>query len=200
MDSAALRRVAEHLKSGGVAVFPTDTVYGIGTAAGSGAGMEKIYRLKRRVPDKPLPLLCAGLQQALPLAEFTPEAWLAASKFWPGALTLVLNTLPPGRSYCRGGATVGLRVPAHPKLRALIEALGEPLAATSANISGGPSAASASEAAATFGESADYVLAGATSSCGDSTVMAFTASRPQVLRAGALEPGIVLSYLKSISK
>jgi len=200
LEGDALRNAADRLRAGAVAVFPTDTVYGIGTAASSAAGIEQIYRLKGRPPKKPLPLLCSGFAAALPLAEFTPDAALAAMKFWPGALTLVLNALPPGRPYCFNMPTLGLRVPAYPQLCALIDALGEPLAATSANISGGRSAETASEVSALFGGLVDYEFTGQPACLGESTVMDFTGPEPRVLREGSLKPGIVLSYLKNAAK
>ena len=200
LEGDALRLAAERLSNGAVAVFPTDTVYGLGTAAGSASGIEKIYQLKGRTAQKPLQLLCSGFAAALPLAEFTPEAALAAMRFWPGALTMVLNALPPGKPYCRNRSTLGLRVPAYAPLCALIEALGQPLAATSANISGEPCAQAESAVSALFGGKADYQFTGQPSCLGESTVMDFTGPQPRVLREGSLKPGIVLSYLKNAAK
>ncbi|HOX22971.1 MAG TPA: L-threonylcarbamoyladenylate synthase [Elusimicrobiales bacterium] len=200
LQGEVLEQVRFSLRAGGVAVFPTDTVYGLGTAAGSAAGLQRIYRLKGRPSDKPLPLLCSCAASALQLARFTPQALAVAEKFWPGAITLVLRTLPPGREYSLGSDTIGLRVPAHEKLRSFLEDLGEPLAATSANVSGAPSAVTAAEACAEFGSSVDYIFSGEAPGGGDSTVMDFTGPEPLVLREGGLSSELVLSYLKSISK
>jgi len=200
LAGAELERVCARLRDGGVAVFPTDTVYGIGTAAGSASGLEKIYSLKGRSSDKPLPLLADSLESALPIAYFTPDAGAAAMKFWPGALTMVLSALPPGRAYCRGGGTLGLRVPALEELRALIKALGSPLAATSANLSGRPSARDGDSAHAQFNGLVDFIFTGGDAMPGDSTVMDFSRPELTVLREGSLPSAVVLSYLKASPK
>lgn len=200
LSGADLERVCAGLRGGAVAVFPTDTVYGIGAASDSEEGLRKIYSLKGRADDKPLPLLSSSLEASLPLARFTHDAGMAAMKFWPGALTVVLKTLPPGRAFCRGADTMGLRVPALGELRNLVNVLGRPLAATSANISGKPSACNGAEACGVFAGLVDFILTGGDALPGDSTVMDFTGAEPAVLREGSLPSAVVLSYLKASPK
>ena len=104
------------LKQGGIVVFPTDTVYGVGAGANTPQGVERVYQMKERPRNMALPLLLAHISQMSEVAELVPEvAWLLADKFLPGALTLVLykaKSVPD--IVTAGGKTVAVRVPAHP--------------------------------------------------------------------------------------
>ena len=128
-------KLAQAFLSGKVALFPTDTVYGLGCILEEKA-VRKIFKIKNRRPDKPLPLLIADFAEALSLAHFSPTAREAAAKFWPGATTLILNAkkeLPPW--VCREGK-IALRIPNHPFLREVIRRTEQVIVGTSANISG----------------------------------------------------------------
>jgi L-threonylcarbamoyladenylate synthase len=116
------------LRAGGVALVPTETV--VGLFAGEEA-LPRVREIKGRDADKPVALLCRTAEEAFALAsEVPPLARELAALYWPGALTLVLDA--------PGGGTVGLRVPDHPTVQALLGAYGAPLYATSANPSGEP--------------------------------------------------------------
>jgi tRNA threonylcarbamoyl adenosine modification protein (Sua5/YciO/YrdC/YwlC family) len=125
------------IQSGGVVVFPTDTVYGIGCNAFSHEGIEKIYKLKGRSYTKPLPVLLAHVHQ-LPLVarDVVPETAPLIDEYWPGALTLVLKTSSFAMHVSRGKSTIAVRVPDHRLVRELLNATSVPLATTSANKSG----------------------------------------------------------------
>src|SRR5262245_18722045 len=98
LPADVLSKIVTSLRRGGVAIFPTETVYGIGTSAFAHRGIRKIYRLKGRKWKKPLALLVPTLDAAAPLVESIPvEAYRLAAKFWPGPMTLVLTASPLGR-------------------------------------------------------------------------------------------------------
>ncbi len=199
--SPALRKQIEKgvfiLKSGGMVAFPTDTVYGLGASAGIPEAVARVYAVKGRPRNMPLPLLLARVSQIEDVAESVPPlAWFLARKFLPGALTLVL---PKSRSVpdivTAGGDTVAVRVPAHPVPAALANGLGTPLLGTSANLSGRPSALTAGEVYTQFGEQIDLVIDGGRSLGGrESTIVDVTGEVPVVLREGA----IALSELKQV--
>ncbi len=199
--SPALRKQIEKgvfiLKSGGMVAFPTDTVYGLGASAGIPEAVARVYAVKGRPRNMPLPLLLARVSQIEDVAESVPPlAWFLARKFLPGALTLVL---PKSRSIpdivTAGGDTVAVRVPAHPVPAALANGLGTPLLGTSANLSGRPSALTAGEVYTQFGEQIDLVIDGGRSLGGrESTIVDVTGEVPVVLREGA----IALSELKQV--
>lgn len=177
------------LRSGGLVVFPTDTVYGVGADPYNSAAVRRIYRIKGRAESKPLQLLLADASQIAQVAAELPEAaGEVVRRFFPGGITLVLKrhaSLP--LRVVAGGATVGVRVPDHPWCQALLRAFGAPLAATSANRSGEPSPKTAQEAAAQLGGKVDLILDGGPCPLGqESTVLDLSGPRPQLLRSGAV--------------
>ncbi len=185
----AIGIAAQILAEGGLVAFPTDTVYGVGAHAFQPDAVERIYVAKIRPRDKAIPILLAQPDDLVLVAEgITKTAWLLAERSWPGGLTLVLPkkaNVPDVVS--AGGPTVAVRVPDHPVSRALIAALGAPLAATSANLSGHPSPVTAQEVEAELGGRIELILDGGQCPGGvPSTVLDLTADPPAVLRAGAI--------------
>ena len=142
-------------------IFPTETVYGIGTSAFSPTGIRRIYELKGRHGRKPLALLVHSIEAARPLVEEIPvEALRLAERFWPGPLTLVLKASALGRLVTGGLATIGIRIPNHPTALALLMRTKIPLATTSVNRSGQKPAISGIQASKLFGEKVDYLIDG----------------------------------------
>jgi L-threonylcarbamoyladenylate synthase len=177
------------LKRGGVVAFPTDTVYGLGAAADSPRAVARIYEVKDRPADKPLPMLLARVAQIEEVARpLSPLARLLAEKLLPGALTLVLTKSGSVPDFVTaGGTTVAVRIPAHPVPLALIEGLGVPVLNTSANLSGRPSALTAGEVSAKFVDKVDLVIDGGRCPGGkESTIVDATGEVPVILREGAL--------------
>ena len=177
------------LKGGGIVAFPTDTVYGLGAGAHLHQAVARIYEVKKRPLNMPVPLLLANISQITEVAYPVPEvAWILARNFLPGALTLVL---PKSESVpdiiTAGGKTVAVRVPAHPIPIALVEGLGAPIIGTSANLSGQPSALTVEEVYSQFGDNIDLVIDGGRCAGGiESTIVDVTGERPVVLREGAI--------------
>ena len=182
---------ARVLKSGGVIVFPTDTVYGLGCLAGNEQAKEKIYHLKKREKKKPLPVLVASIKEAEKLiAKGDGTARRLMKNFWPGPLTLVL----PGVS----GGTIGLRMPAHKVALALLKKTG-PLATTSVNLSGHPSAKTITDIPRNMLKEIDLVLdSGRCILTVESTVLDLTGLEPMILRQGYLSRNKILKALKNV--
>ncbi len=187
-DSAAIARAVEILRSGGVIAFPTDTVYGIGAHGLIGAAVERLYAIKERPNDKSIPLLLASADDVRLAAREVPPVGLALMQhYWPGALTIVLRKQPHLPDAVSGTDTVAVRVPDHPVVRALIRALGAPLAATSANKSGRPELLDATAIAAELGDRLDLILDGGPLHGGvPSTVVDATVEPVRILREGAI--------------
>ncbi len=184
-------QVAEHLRSGGLLAYPTETVYGFGCALRRDA-LAALAQLKSRESAKPFLLLVrdAGSLQGV---RWTESARRLAAAFWPGPLTLSLaaeqGAFPPGVLSPAG--TVAARVSPHKAVRAILAVLPRPLTSTSANLPGGDPAIDADEVAAVVEElgAADRVLildGGRLSPSAPSTIVDCSREPPRLLRAGAL--------------
>jgi len=177
------------LKQGGIVAYPTDTVYGLGASPNIRQAVEQVYRVKKRPRNMAFPLLLANISQIGEVAYPVPDvAWLLASEFLPGALTIVLyKSNLVSDIVAAGGKTVAVRVPSHPIPVALVEGLGAPIVGTSANLSGKPSALTADEVYAQFGDKIDLVVDGGRCSGGkESTVVDVTKGTPVILREGTI--------------
>ena len=188
----------EVLRDGGIVAIPTDTVYGIAVSLDTPGGIERLFHVKRRPPDKGIALLLDEVAQAVAIAVVTPAAWALAEACWPGGLTLVLARRPGvdlPEELTGGVATVGLRVPNHPTPRALARAVG-PLPTTSANVSGLPEARDAAAIVQQLGLGVDLVLDGGPAHGGPaSTVVDCTDVGPRILRVGAVAAERVAAVL-----
>jgi tRNA threonylcarbamoyl adenosine modification protein (Sua5/YciO/YrdC/YwlC family) len=189
-----VERVVAVLRSGGVVVLPTDTVYGVAALPTDAAAVDAVFAMKGRHADVPMAVLCADAAQALDLAE--PSAAQAVrsvtDRWWPGPLTLVLPRRP-GLGYHLGqpDTTVGLRVPDHPLVHAVTAAAG-PIATTSANRHGAPTATTAAEAAAALGAGVGLVVDGGGLEGRSSTVLDAVARPWRVLREGPIPADALL--------
>src|SRR3972149_3298466 len=164
---AAIEQAAFLLQQGQLVCFPTDTVYGIGAAASNDDAILRLYAVKGRSPDKPLPLLISQPAEARYYAEVTPVARTLIARFWPGPLTIVMRKVDGLRSRALAGQnTVALRVPDNDVPRDLARMLGEPLTGTSANRSGARPPVSAAEVAFSLGEMVSLVIDGGRSEGG----------------------------------
>ncbi len=185
---AQIEAAAEHLRSGGVAAIPTDTIYGLAANALDEGAVERVFRLKRRPAGMALPLLVADASDLDRWARDVPdEARRLADRFWPGALTLVLRKAPDVPHVATGGLdTVALRVPAHDTPRALARLLGCPVTGTSANRSGRPGLTDADDVRREFEGECCLVLDGQCHGGVASTLVDLTGAEPRILREGAV--------------
>lgn len=193
----AVAQTVSALAGGGVAVFPTDTVYGIAASVFRPQAIRRIYRLKGRSYKKPFPFLVASVEQALALVE-PPSKKLRhlLDKYWPGPLTVVFNTSALGRWTTGGKDTLALRIPAHPVTQAILKAMDQPLAVTSANRSGHPEAVAGQEAESLFGQRVEVLVnAGACPGGVPSTVINVSSSHWTLVREGAIKKNELLRFL-----
>ncbi len=184
---AALTEVAAALKSGAVAVIPTDTVYGLAAHPDCPDAVERLYTIKGREAKKPIALLAADLAAVKRFlgGELPAAAQTLAERYWPGALTLVLPVQGDGV----GGCYEGFRVPAHAWTRQLLALCGGVLRVTSANLSGRRAATEASAALAEVGLASDLVVDDGISPGGEASTVIKVASdgTMTVLRPGPVK-------------
>jgi L-threonylcarbamoyladenylate synthase len=191
-DPRVLRLAVDLLQADEVVAFPTDTVYGIGVRAVSTPAIEKLYQIKARSLDKPIPVMIAEVQQLERLVQSIPDsARRLASQFWPGALTMVLpkrRDLPENLTNLPG---VGVRIPDHPFVLELLRLCG-PLAVTSANLSGQPEALDADAVMTQLGGRLALVVDGGASGGGvSSTVVDLSSGRIKILREGPINLSMI---------
>jgi L-threonylcarbamoyladenylate synthase len=191
-DPAAQKEALSLLAQEQIFAAPTDTVYGIFCRPDSPTAISRIYQAKARPPEKAIPILIGAAAQLEQVAcpPWSPVAQRLMASFWPGALTLVLPAqphLPP--ILTAGQPTVAVRMPAHAALAALLRQTG-PLAATSANRSGGPDTHSATEVLAQLDGHIPLILyddaAGLPQSLPSTLVDVTAADGPRILRMGQL--------------
>lgn len=188
-DSRALETAFALLKAGEVIAIPTDTVYGIAADGLNLRAIEKLYAVKERARDKPIPFLLVSADNLEQVATEIPDgARILAAKFWPGALTLVVRARENVPAILRAdGESVAVRVPNHPLSRELACLLGRPLAATSANISGARDPSTTQEVVAQLDGRVPLILDGGRVGGGvPSTVVDFSVTPARILRVGAL--------------
>lgn len=187
---ASLPRVLDHLRAGGVIVYPTETVYGFGCALRT-PGLERLAALKRRTGGKPFLLLVAVPDHAGPLV-WTDAGRRLAAAFWPGPLTIALTTERgtfPDQVRASDG-TVAVRATSHPGVRRLLQAFAEPITSSSANAPGEPAANDAMTAARAYarlgGRDALVLDGGPLPPSAPSTVIDASVAPPRVVRVGAI--------------
>jgi L-threonylcarbamoyladenylate synthase len=198
-DDATGRELAvEVLRAGGIVALPTDTVYGIAVSLATPGGIERLFHVKQRPPDRAVMLLLDDARQAARAGTITSAAAALMAACWPGGLTVVVPQRPDVRwpaSLTGGNPTIGLRVPDHDAPRALARAVG-PLPTTSANISGAPEAADAAGILSQLGEAVDLVLDGGPARGGPaSTIVDCTGDEATILRVGAVPADSVAQIL-----
>jgi L-threonylcarbamoyladenylate synthase len=184
-----IKLAVEVLKKGGLVAYPTDTVYGLGADPLNEKAVARIYEVKNRPHNSPLPLLLADKSDLLKIALIVPEiAWRLAERFWPGGLTLVVkkNVWVPA-NITAGGDTIAVRIPDHPVTIALIRGLGNPIVGTSANLSRKPSPVTAEEVSKQLGNKVDLIVDSGRCPGGiESTVVDVSAAFPTIVREGAI--------------
>jgi L-threonylcarbamoyladenylate synthase len=190
-DKAGIAEAARLILAGRPVAVPTETVYGLAADATNEAAVARVYKAKGRPDFNPLIVHVASLDQAERIGIFGAAAGRLAAAFWPGPLTLVVPLRKDAGiapSVTAGLETIALRCPAHPVMRALIEACARPLAAPSANASGRISATSAEHVAASLGNRIPLILdAGPTERGLESTIIGIGEDGIRLLRPGPID-------------
>lgn len=181
--------VTEKLKTGGVVIFPTDTVWGVGCRFDNVEAVKRVYQIRNRPEEKAVPVLVSSLFQAQEYFTDLPEKVTTLLKnYWPGGLTVVYfakqdRVLPEVRG---GGETVGLRMPNKIELLKVIKGVGVPILGPSANFSGGKTPTNKNELDTNLIKLADMVMEGECDGNLSSTVIDCTKTPWQVIRQGAV--------------
>lgn len=188
-DFTKLEEPAQIIKNGGIVVFPTETVYGIGANALNAEAVKKIYEIKKRPLSKPITLLVNSIDMIERVAkDITPFEYAIIKKFFPGPLTIILqkkDVVPD--IVTSGGSTVGIRMPANEIALELINRAGVPLATPSANISDKPSKTNIKDVMSDFPEGVDCFIDGGKSKIGvASTIVQVIDGVPHILRQGTI--------------
>ncbi len=200
LTPAQIERVADALCHGAVAVFATDTVYGLGTGAFCESAVQEIYRIKNRPAQQPLQLLVAGMEQARQVGQFSPQALRLAQAYWPGGITLIVPPNEKGAPLLRQAAGLGLRVPALDALQEILKKMSMPLASTSANVHGQPVLTRAEEVADTFAGQVDLILTQGTLTPTASSVVDCTKEEVQILREGSIAAENIIRTANAVGR
>lgn len=192
---------AEVLRRGEVVAIPTDTFYGLAANPFDGGAVEKVFAIKGRPAGNPLLLLIDSLDMAVALSASLPPLFHSlAKRFWPGALTIVVEASPVLPPAVTGGTgTIGLRLPRAEVPLALIRKAGFPITATSANRTGDPPCVSAQDVEKTLGQQLKLILdAGAQQGKQPSTVVRLKGDKWEVLREGTIPRGEIAAFVETL--
>lgn len=195
----AISQAVFHLKNKDAIVFPTETVYGIGACIFDVGAVEKVFQIKNRPLDKPMAAHISSIEQVSLLSDNVPDLFYRlAEKYLPGPLSLIIPKNSKISDIVTAGfKTVGVRFPSNEVCKEIISAYGTPLAATSANISGGKSPQSAQDAVSDLQGLVPCIIDdGETQYKKDSTVLDITGETPRLLREGAVSKNELEQFLK----
>lgn len=189
--SACAARASEVLRAGGVVLYPTDTLYGLGADALSDAAVEKIYAIKGRDEKKPIHSVVPDIAMAKELGVFDERAERLADAFLPGPMTLIVKKIARLSSgIARTIDTLGIRIPNHDFCIEMARTFGGPVTTTSANVSGKPAGRRVQDILEQLGESAQYIDlvidAGELPERAPSTVVDVSSGEVVILREGAI--------------
>ena len=192
---------AKILRDGGLVCIPTETVYGLGANAFNEESVKNVFKAKGRAADNPLIVHITEFKEIYPLVKEVPKkAKILAEKFWPGPLTMIFKKSEkiPSAVTC-GMDTVAIRMPSHPVARAIIKESGVPIAAPSANRSGGVSPVTAQHCISDLNGRVQAIVDGGTSEVGlESTVILMVGEKPRHLRPGFVTPQQIESEIGEI--
>ena len=198
-DVPGVKGIAAALLAGAVAAYPTETFYALGAAALSKRGVDRVFRLKKRDPSRPLSFVVSDMDMVRDVVSSLPPAFMVlAAEFWPGPLTVVLPAAAGFPEHLVGpGRTIALRIPPPAWLRSLVREMSEPLTATSANLSGERELADPVEVKALFEGRVDLIVDGGPAPGGlPSTIVDLSGDRPRILREGVIPAARIEALLR----
>lgn len=202
-DFEKLKEPAKIIKEGGVVIFPTETVYGIGTNGFKAKSVKRIYELKRRDLKKPISLLVNSREMVKMIAEdITDLEYALMEKFWPGPFTIILKKkkIVPN-ILTANGDTVGVRMPRGEIARKIIEYARVPIGAPSANISGKPSGTNIGDIVKDFDGKVDCIVDSGESELGiASTIVRIIDNVPNILREGSISKNEVEEFVNKYNE
>jgi len=195
-----IQKTAKMVKNGGLVVYPTDTVYGLGCDPFNIRAVKRVFKVKGERKEKPLPILASDIKCIEKIAHISERARKIAAKHWPGPLTLVVLKKPVLPDIVTSElASVGVRIPNHTIAVQLINLCDGLLVGTSANKTGKKPPTTAQEATKQLGREVDIVLDGGPTPLGqESSIVDLTSEKPKMLRAGPLKLEDILNFLQDI--
>lgn len=199
-DPIVVAEIAEILKAGAVIAYPTDTYYGLGADMYNEAAVKRAFDIKGRMHDKPILILIAkkrDLPTLVATKDMSSSVQRVMDTFWPGPLTIVFYASKSVSDHLTASTgKIGIRLPEHTFCIKLINKLGRPITATSANISGAQSLNNPSDVLNAIGDRIDVLVDGGMTKGGcESTVLDVTGDEPVILREGATPASILAALL-----
>lgn len=197
LNMDVLHLIAEALKNGAVMIYPTDTIYGIGGNALQSSVVLRIFEVKKRPLELPVPIAVNSILMANDLAHVTDDAKKLMKTFWPGPLTIILKRKSIVPDEVTGGSDkVGIRIPNHSIPIKLMELTKFPLVTTSANLHGQYSPIQIDEQVKKLGEDVDLIINTEETLGGvPSTVLDLTSKPLKVLRKGPISQNTIESVI-----
>ena len=195
----AVQSAVHMLQRGGVIIYPTDTVYGIGVDATQALAMDRLFEIKHRNAEKPVSLLISDSTMVKNYAEIIPAYYSSLlKKYWPGPLTAVFKAKKDINPLLTGGKeTIGFRVPNHPFCTALVQEYKKPITSTSANLSGEKECVDVSQISPEIINAVDLIIDGGEIAGGvSSTVVLCDDKFPKILREGAISRQEIEKFIK----
>ena len=193
VSSPEIQSAIESIKFGGVVAIPTDTLYGLAADATNPAAVDRVFEIKGRPANMPLPVLVSAWEQVDMVSTVAGHgrdvARILAERFWPGPLTLIVPARPDLPARLTGGmTTIGVRMPDHEVPLALAAAVGRPITGTSANPSGADDITEPEDLHRFLGGLVDGIIVSGAKPLGTaSTIVSISDEGLTLLRAGALE-------------
>ena len=201
LNDQILKKIVRIVDNGGVISFPTETVYALAADASNPTAVEKIYTLKKRSPDKPLPLLIGDIYQAKIIGEFNDRAKKLSLLLFPGPITIILKKKPHNNlanNITPNIDTIGIRMPNNLTALKILQAVGRPLIGTSANISNSESSINAYQVLLAFDEKIDLLVDQGETEIGiPTTIIDLSTDKVKILRKGSISEKRILEILST---
>ncbi|MDR1784281.1 MAG: threonylcarbamoyl-AMP synthase [Endomicrobium sp.] len=195
IDKDVYKKVSEVIKSGGIAIVPTETVYGFVVDAFNFKAQKTLYKIKNRNAKKPLVMMAYDIKRVRVFVDISDKASRIAQRFWPGQLTLIFPTTEMGQILSGGRKDLGVRIPNNKFMLRLLREMNGPVFTTSVNVSNEKSAKNISEVLK-FGKVVDVIVDGGQCEFSfESTVIDMIRFPYVIIRKGCLNTDKVLEYL-----
>lgn len=189
------KKTAEIIKTGGIAIVPTETVYGFAVDAFNMEAQKKIYKIKKRSPKKPLILMATDIDSVKLLVEIPKKALAIAKRFWPGQLTLIFPTTELGKIVSGGRKNIGVRIPDSEFMLNLLKEIDRPIFTTSVNVSNKKTAKNINETVE-FNGIVDVIVDGGRCKFSlESTIVDMVQFPYVIIRKGCLDTNELLKYV-----
>jgi len=198
LNQPLIFKAAQIIMAGGVVAYPTETFYGLGVDAFDVHAIERIYHIKKRDPSKPILVIIENQRHLKELvSDIPPLAKELIKRFWPGPLTIIFRASPKVPAILTGNTgTIGIRISSHPVALDLVRAVGRPITATSANISGQLGLVNVLDVLKTFENGLDLILdGGITQGKEGTTIVNITLDSPRIVREGVIPSEEIKPYL-----